>query len=79
MLRRTRSTAAVVSKMRPVCIAADGLPVCDDIGVIDRYCDFLVIIHGMASNGAYDNRDESLDWARNQGWTGRMSRPENIL
>jgi len=71
--------AAVVSKMRPVCIAADGLPVCDDVGGIDGYCDFLVSIHGMDSESVYDDREESLDWARGQGWTGRMSRPENIL
>lgn len=71
--------ATVVSKMRPVCVAADGLPVCDDIGGIDGYCDFLVSIHGMDSESVYDSREESLDWARGQGWTGRMNRPENIL
>lgn len=71
--------ATVVSKMRPVCVAADGLPVCDDIGGIDGYCDFLVSIHGMDSESVYDSREESLDWARGQGWTGRMNRPQNIL
>lgn len=67
--------ASVYSKMRPLCVAADGLNVMDDVGGIGGYCDFLTSIH--------EDKDqevrERLDWAREMGWTSRRVKPESIL
>ena len=38
--------AMVISKLRPLCISADGLPVLDDVGGISGYCEMLTGIHG---------------------------------
>lgn len=74
------SIATVISKEKPVCIAADGLPVMDDAGGPWGYCAFLRGIHGEdGGNSPYDDKEESREWGRNMGWTGRMNRPENIL
>lgn len=63
----------------PVCVEADGLPVMDDVGGVHGYCEFLKGIHGIENNGPYDDPEESKQWARGMGWTGRMSKPKNIL
>ena len=63
----------------PICIAADGLPVMDDVGGVSGYCDFLKCIKTGEEGGMYDDPEDSKDWARSMGWTGRMSKPENIL
>lgn len=63
----------------PICIAADGLPVMDDVGGVSGYCDFLKCIKNGEESGMYDDPEDSKDWARGMGWTGRMSKPENIL
>lgn len=62
----------------PICIEADGLPVMDDVGGVHGYCDFLNGIHGKGSD-LYDDAEESREWARSMGWTGRMSKAERIL
>ena len=67
--------ARMVTLNRPVCIAADGLPVLDDVGGINGYCSFLSELH----EGDVEDRRETREWARGQGWTGRMQKPENIL
>lgn len=67
--------ATVVAKGRPVCIAADGLPVMDDVGGVYGYCEFLNTIHQAEP----DEREENKNWARNMGWNGRMHKVENIL
>ena len=72
--------AMVISKARPVCIMADGLPVLDDVGGIYGYCEMLLGIHGEGSEFFdYDDPEETKEWARMQGWTGRMSKPEYVL
>lgn len=71
----------------PVCVAADGLSVLDDVGGIHGYCMFLKGINKKKNSSTnddigsslYDNPMESKAWARSLGWTGRMSRPENML
>lgn len=63
----------------PLCVEADGLPVMDDVGGVHGYCEFLKGIHGKENNGPYDDPEGSRQWARGMGWTGRMSKPENIL
>ena len=72
--------ATVISKRRPLCIMADGLPVLDDVGGIGGYCEMLTGIHGEGSEHFdYDDPEGTKEWARMQGWTGRMSKPENVL
>ena len=71
--------AEVANKTSPKCISADGLPVLDDVGGINGYCEFLRGIHHEAGAGPYEDADDSKDWARSMGWTGRMSKVENML
>lgn len=58
----------------PVCTYVDGLPVLDDVGGVGGYCDFLLGIHGYDNDGPYDDPDDSREWARSLGWSGRISR-----
>lgn len=58
-----------------MCVAADGLKVVDDCGGLHGYLNMLRTING-------DDKEESNDmkvWARGLGWTGRKSKPENML
>ena len=63
----------------PLCINADGLPVFDDVGGVYGYIDFLKCIKKDIPSDLYKDKEEALDFARKFGWTGRMSRPENLL
>ena len=65
----------IAGKEKPVCIAADGPELVDDIGGIHGFCDFLEIIHGNNP----EKKRFYKEWARGMGWTGRFSKPENIL
>lgn len=74
----------VLLKTVPVCVAADGLPVLDDVGGISGYCDFLEGINRKKKAddegyGLYDDPEGSREWARSLGWTGRMSRADRML
>lgn len=60
---------------RPTCVEADGLPVCDDVGGIGGYCNMLEALHG----GDQEEKESYKVWARGMGWTGRNSKPENVL
>ncbi|MST51249.1 IS1096 element passenger TnpR family protein [Hornefia butyriciproducens] len=60
---------------KPLCVYADGLNVMDDVGGYGGYIDFLETIHGADRYAAKEMRD----WARRMGWTGRTSKPENML
>lgn len=72
--------ATVISTVRPLCIKADGLPVLDDVGGIGGFCEMLTGIHGEGSEHYdYDDPQGTKEWARMQGWTGRMNKPENML
>ena len=72
--------ATVIMKCRPLCIALDGLPVLDDVGGIGGYCEMLTGIHGKgAEHFDYGDPEETKEWARMQGWTGRMNTPEKLL
>ena len=63
----------------PLCINADGLPVFDDVGGVYGYIDFLKCIKEDIPSDLYKDKEEALDFVRKLGWTGRMSRPENLL
>lgn len=65
----------VENKNRPLCVSMDGLNVPDDVGGVYGYLNFLRTIHGNDP----DEAEEMKQWGRSLGWTGRMSRPENVL
>ena len=67
--------ATVFYKRRPQCIALDGMNLMDDVGGIHGYIEFLRTIHGDDP----DEKEESKEWARFMGWTGRMNKPETVL
>ena len=67
--------ATVVLMRRPTCIAMDGMPLVDDVGGIGGFIDFLEKTH---CNDSYE-KEELKEWAKGMGWTGRMSKPENLL
>ena len=60
---------------KPVCVYADGLNVLDDVGGIHGFADFLETING----DDYHEAKASREWAKWMGWTGRKTKPENIL
>ena len=69
----------VYETYRPVCIAADGLSLVDDVGGIDGFISFLRSIHpteekaywdkeDRPDNGPYESKQSSLVWAKSLGW-----------
>lgn len=67
--------AYVDSKERPRCTAADGLNVVDDVGGLGGFRDMLLALGG----DDLEEKESYKEWARGMGWTGRMTKPENIL
>ena len=65
----------IMRKQRPVCIAWDGMNLVDDVGGIRGFCEFLETINGPDQEAKKFHKE----WAKSLGWTGRMSKPENIL
>ena len=65
----------VCQNYRPRCINKDGLSVLDDVGGMWGYRDFLVTIH----EGSEEEQEETREWARYLGWTGRNVSPKNML
>ena len=72
-------TEKVKEGYAPLCTAIDGLPVMDDAGGVNGYCNYLLGIHGMENNGPYEDPEESREWGKMIGWTGRMSKPEKLF
>lgn len=71
----TERISQVYLGAKPVCVYADGLNVMDDVGGIHGFADFLETING----DDYQEVSESKEWAKWMGWTGRKTKPENIL
>lgn len=65
----------VSEKLKPVCIGLDGLPVMDDVGGLWGYIDFLQNIH----EGDKEDREESKEWAKDMGWSGKMPKAGTFL
>ena len=63
---------------QPICIVADGLNVMDDVGGLYGYQRFLKTINSKDPEGV-DEKESSKQWAKGMGWTGRKTKPENIL
>lgn len=66
----------VISTNSPVCVESDGLTVFDDVSGIHGFIDFLVALY---SSKTEEERQKMMKWARSFGWTGRESKPQNIL
>lgn len=66
----------VLESYTPLCVAVDGLPVLDDVGGIHGYVDFLMTAHYSENE---EDREEARKWAKSLGWTGRASKPGNLL
>jgi len=62
-------------KEKPICIAWDGMNLVDDVGGVGGFCEFLEAING---DDPKEKKSYKI-WARSQGWTGRMPKPENML
>ena len=76
--------AKVYMTYRPVCIAADGLPLVDDVGGVGGFTMFLRSqnprqenaywgTNNVPDNGPYDDKQGSLVWAKSLGWTENMN------
>lgn len=59
----------------PVCVAADGISLVEDVGGISGFFDFIRTIHGEDANEVAEMRA----WARGLGWTGATVKPEKLL
>lgn len=68
----------VYLKTLPVCVMADGLNVMDDVGGLYGYQDFLRLINSTLPDDQ-EEKEDSRAWAKGMGWTGRKTKPENIL
>jgi len=79
-----KAISKVYETYRPVCIAADGLPLVDDVGGISGYIRFLRAIHpteekeywgkeNVPDNWSFESKAESLAWARSLGWKSKVS------
>lgn len=71
-----KTVKRVLEKQRPVCTAADGLPVLDDVGGLPGYCDMLRQLNGVKLEEEYPSESPDMvkSWARSLGWTGCMKR-----
>lgn len=78
LARRLVETSA---KIRPVCIAKDGIELVDDIGGLRGFCDMLRTVYecDMDSDEALDERDDMLDWLHGMGWRGNLISPRMTL
>ena len=71
------SVRKVMATLAPVCLEVDGLPVIEDVGGVSGFCDFLKGLHGEKNNHGYVKED--IEWARSQGWNGRLSKADKLL
>lgn len=67
--------AEVDVKKHPVCIASDGVSLVEDPGGIYGFYEMLKTLAG----NDVEEKESLKQWARGLGWTGRISKPENML
>ena len=65
----------VADRKAPICLAADGIALLDDVGGIGGFIDMLKTLHGENLEEA----EELREWANRQGWFGRAVKVENML
>lgn len=63
------------TKQKPICIKTDGLSLVEDVGRIYGFYDMLKILSG----NDIDEKAQTQTWAKGLGWTGRISKVENML
>lgn len=64
-----------VQMEKPICAARDGINIMDDVGGVFGFCEFLEQLH----EGDPEEREQLRQWAKMFAWTGRMTKPENML
>ena len=67
--------AYIDAKERPRCTLVDGLNVVDDVGGLGGFHDMLSTLIGDDP----EEKQNMKEWARGMGWTGKMTKPENVL
>lgn len=65
----------VVKRNTPLCLSSDGIYLLDDVGGIYGFIKMLKTIHGENTEEATQMRE----WAKMRGWTGRATKPSNML
>lgn len=65
----------VVKRKMPVCLSSDGICLLDDVGGIYGFIKMLKTIYGENTEEAAQMRE----WAKMRGWTGRATKPSNML
>ena len=63
----------VLTLARPIVIAADGLPLIEDVGGVYGFIDFL------NGEGLYEDKKASLRWAKGNEWPGEIGNLKSIL
>ncbi len=63
----------VLTLARPIVIAADGLPLIEDVGGVYGFINFL------NGEGLYENKKESLSWAKGNEWPGEIGNLKSLL
>lgn len=71
----TENHPEVATEEKPLCIAADGLDVLENIGGVPGFCKFLTALNGNASR----NQSSAREIARTYGWTGKNRKVSSIL
>ena len=67
--------AYIDARERPKCTLVDGLNVVDDVGGLGGFHDMLSTLTGDDP----EEKQSMKEWARGMGWTGKMTKPENVL
>ena len=65
----------VAALEEPICIAADGLDLLENIGGVPGYCKFLAALHGEKPRV----KSEAQELARSYGWTGKNRNIARII
>jgi hypothetical protein len=67
--------AYIDAKERPRCTLVEGLNVVDDVGGLGGFHDMLSTLTGDDP----EEKQSMKEWSRGMGWTGKMTKPENVL
>lgn len=71
----TKSHPEVAAVEKPLCIAADGLEVLENIGGVPGFCKFLTALNGNTSR----IQSSAQEIARTYGWTGKNRKVSSIV
>ena len=64
---------------KPECIALDGMMVLDDVGGTHGFYERLQTLYGAEPEAKDGERNGMKQWARGQGWNGRMPDKDKII